>query len=78
MKYNSDSGAPTCQIQVAVNKYQVAISSQWDQHEQLGDQARDKPSHSSDFWISCACIFCDPSTIQGHCYLAQECYVCMV
>jgi hypothetical protein len=46
MKYNSDSGAPTCQIQVAVNKYQVAISSQWDQHEQLGDQARDKPSQT--------------------------------
>jgi hypothetical protein len=46
MKYNYDSGAPTCQIQVAVNKYQAAISSQWDQHEQLGDQARGKPSQT--------------------------------
>jgi hypothetical protein len=46
MKYNYDSGAPTCQIQVAANKYQAAISSQWDQHEQLGDQARGKPSQT--------------------------------
>jgi hypothetical protein len=27
MKYNSDSDAPTCQIQVIANKYQAAISS---------------------------------------------------
>jgi hypothetical protein len=46
MKYNFDSDAPTYHIQVAANKYQAGINSQWDQNEQLGDQARGKPSQT--------------------------------
>jgi hypothetical protein len=30
--------------------------------------------NSSDFQVSCTGIFWDPSTVEGHCCLVQECY----